>query len=98
MASDLHPPTSFSFDGNLPSKWALWKKPFEWYLKATKKNKEDEDVQVGVLITLLGHEGLRIYETFTWITAGDASKIAPVLAKFDAHFQPRKSQTNDTNF
>ena len=93
MASDLHPPASFSFDGDLPSKWALWKKQFEWYLKATKKNKEDEDVQVGVLITLLGHEGLRIYETFTWTTAGDASKIAPVLAKFDGHFQPRKSHT-----
>lgn len=48
---------------------------------------------MGVLITLLGHEGLRIYETFTWATAGDESKIAQFLAKFDAHFQPRKSQT-----
>ncbi|EFX72530.1 hypothetical protein DAPPUDRAFT_254351 [Daphnia pulex] len=60
---------------------------------ATKKNKDDEDVQVGVLLTLLGQEGLRIYETFTWTTAGDENKIAPVLVKFDGHFQPRKSQT-----
>lgn len=30
-----------------------------------------EDVQVGVFMTLLGHESLRIYETFTWTTAGD---------------------------
>jgi hypothetical protein len=93
MASELHPPSSFSFDGDLPSKWALWKKQFMWYLKATKKNKDDEDVQVGVLLTLLGQEGLRIYETFTWTTAGDENKIAPVLVKFDGHFQPRKSQT-----
>ena len=93
MASDLHPPSSFTFDGNLPSKWSLWKKQFEWYLKATRKNKDDKDVLVGVLLTLLGHEGLRIYETFAWTTAADAFKIAPVLVKFDTHFQPQKSQT-----
>ncbi len=93
MASELHPPPSFSFEGDLPSKWTLWKKQFVWYLKATKKNKDDEDVQVGVLLTLLGQEGLRIYETFTWTAAGDEDKINPVLAKFYAHFQPRKSQT-----
>ena len=58
-----------------------------------KKNKDDEDVQVGVLLTLLGHEGLRIYETFAWTTAADAFKIAPVLVKFDTYFQPQKSQT-----
>lgn len=93
MASELHPPSSFSFDDDLPSKWALWKKQFMWYLKATKKSKENEDVQVGVLLTFLGHEGFRIYETFTWTTAGYENKIAPVLIKFDDHFQPRKNQT-----
>jgi hypothetical protein len=42
------------------------------------------------LLTLLCHEGFRIYEKFTWIPAGNENKIAPVLAKSDAHFQPRK--------
>lgn len=48
---------------------------------------------MGVLLIFLGHEGLGIYEKFTWIPAGDENKIAPVLAKSDAHFQPRKSKT-----
>jgi hypothetical protein len=44
MASELHPPSSFSFDVDVPSKWALCKKQFMWYLKAKKKNKDDEEV------------------------------------------------------
>ncbi len=36
---DLHPPTSFSLNGDLPSKWVVWKKQFEWYLKATTKRR-----------------------------------------------------------
>ena len=62
-------------------------------MNATKKDKEDEIVQVGILITLLGPEGLRIYETFSWTAAGDENKIKKVLEKFDLHFQPRKSET-----
>ncbi len=38
--------------------WSTWKEQFDWYLKATKKDKEDQVVQVGILITLLGPEGL----------------------------------------
>ena len=72
------------------------KKQFNWYLLATKKSKEDENIQVAVLITLLGHEG-RIYETFTWTILSDvpedATKIKGVLAKFENHFEPSKSQT-----
>jgi hypothetical protein len=48
---------------------------------------------MGVLLTLLGHEGLRIYETFTWSPTGDSFKINPVLAKIETHFQSRKSKT-----
>ena len=93
MASELHPPSQFSFDGDVANKWSSWKKQFDWYLKVTKKDKEDEIVQVGILITLLGPEGLRIYETFSWTAAGDENKIKKVLEKFDLHFQPRKSET-----
>ena len=93
MASELQPPSQFSFDGDLAKNWSTWKKRFDWYLKATKKDNEAEIVQVGILITLLGEEGLRIYETFSFTAPGDEQKIKPVLEKFDLHFQPRKSQT-----
>ena len=54
---------------------------FSWYLKATLKDEKDEEVLVGVLLTLLGTERLKIYDTFTFNTGGDDKKIKPVLQK-----------------
>ncbi len=93
MASELRPPQQFEFVGDLANKWSTWKEQFSWYLKATKKDKEDQVVQVGILITLLGSEGLRIYKTFAWTDPDDATVLTEVIKKFDSHFQPRKSQT-----
>ena len=44
-------------------------------------SKKDEEVLVGVLLTLLGTERLKIYDTFTFNTGGDDKKIKPVLQK-----------------
>lgn len=52
----------------------------------------DEERLVGTLITLLGSEGLKIYDTFTFTVPADARKIEPVLDKFTAHFEPRRSE------
>lgn len=60
----LKPPASFNFeDGDPAAQWDAWKNQFLWFLKATKKGKEDEVVQVSVLITCLGIEGARIYDS-----------------------------------
>lgn len=91
MASSLKAPEPFIFTGELATQWSTWRRQFEWYLKATRKEEADEEVLVGVLITLLGAEGLKVYDTFVFATAGDANKIQPVLDKFTAHFEPRRS-------
>jgi hypothetical protein len=49
-------------------------------------------VIVGVLITLLGVEGPKIFDKFVFATAGDSMKIKPVLDKFGSPFEPRKSE------
>ena len=48
---------------------------------------------VAVLLTLLGVEGVKIYNTFTFATATDDKKIRPVLDKFKSHFEPRRSES-----
>ena len=47
---------------------------------------------MGVLLTLLGVEGLKIYHTFVSTPADDGKKIKPVLGKFTEHFEPRRSE------
>ncbi len=37
----------------------MWRRQFEFYILASRKAEKDEEVLVGVLITLLGVEGLK---------------------------------------
>lgn len=68
MSSSLRAPEPFSFTASdLASQWGVWRRQFEWYLIATRNGDEeevDEEMHVGMLITLLGSEGLKIYDTF----------------------------------
>lgn len=62
---------------------------------ATRKGEKDEDVLVGVLLTLLGRDGVKIYETFVFADALDAKKIKPVLDNFFDYFEPIKCEVFD---
>jgi hypothetical protein len=95
MASSLKAPEPFSFSAtDLAAQWSVWVRQFNWYIVATNPpaNAPDEEMLVGVLITLLGSEGMKIYDTFEFTPVTDARKIAPVLAKFTAHFEPCRSE------
>ena len=94
MSSSVKAPEPFSFGASdLAAQWDLWKRQFSWYLVASRSGLNvDEEQMVGTLITLLGSEGLKIYDTFTFTVATDARKIQPVLDKFTDHFEPRRSE------
>ena len=89
MSSSLKSPEPFSFAGSdLAAQWGVWRRQFKWYILATRKDEDDEEVLVGVLLTLLGVEGLKIYETFIFANPDHAKQIDKVLDKFDLHFEP----------
>ena len=59
---------------------------------ATELNKKPEPVQVATLLTVVGEEAREVFATFTdWAEEGDDAKITPVLEKFAAYCEPRKS-------
>ena len=61
-------------------------------LSGYSQRSKDKEEGIGTLITLLGSEGLKIYDTFVFAAATDAKKIQPVLDKFTDHFEPRRSE------
>jgi hypothetical protein len=96
MASSLKFPDPFNFTAsNLALEWRQWRKQFEWFILATRKGEKDEDVLVGVLLSLLGRDGVKIYETFVFADAADAKKIKPVLDEFSDYFEPIKCEVFD---
>ena len=55
MAVSLKFPDPFNFSAsNLALEWEEWRTQFEWFITATRKGEKDEDVLVGVLLSLLG--------------------------------------------
>ena len=90
--SSLKSPDEFDFGASdLATEFRQWRSRLEWYLLATRKKETDEEVKVGVILTLLGKEGVRIYETFSFAD-GDQKKVKPVLDAFEAFFKPLHSE------
>ena len=54
------------FSDNLSENWRRWAQRFNLYLTASGKVKEDEKMQVAILLHLLGEEGAEIFNNFTW--------------------------------
>lgn len=76
--------------GNLSENWKFWKQRFNTYLKATEICKKDESTKCAQLLTLIGDEGIRIYNTFTW-NPDEEETLESLQEKFDAHLNPKKN-------
>lgn len=68
----------------------MLRRQFEYYILATRKAEKDEEVLVGVLITLLGVKGLKIFDTFVFATAGDEKKTSQCRTSSKAILNPSK--------
>ena len=90
----MKPPGNFNPVGlEVATSWLKWSEQFEFYMKATEKDTKGSDVQVAILLTLLGAEAMDIYRSFDWVTAVDKDDIVIVKAKFKAYFTPRVNET-----
>lgn len=65
--------------------------PVDLYIKGTRK---EEEVIVGGLLSLLGREGIKIYDTLA-LSAANAKNIKSVLDALTEYFQPLKSEVFD---
>lgn len=62
MSSSLKAREPFSFSASdLATQWAVRRRQFQLFLVAARKEEHDGEVLVGVLLTLLGSEVLKIY-------------------------------------
>lgn len=84
----LDPPRNFSF---APKDWPSWKAHFERYRSASGLAKLSGVEQVNALIYIMGLKAEEISKAFVYTKPEDTQVYENVLAKFDAHFIPRKN-------
>ncbi len=88
MAIRLDPPRPFSF---VPKDWPSWKSHFERYRTASGLAKMGESEQINTLIYVMGIKAEEVSKAFVYAKETDAEKYNIVMAKFDAHFVPRRN-------
>ena len=99
---DARPPHSFNYEASdLKKEWTDWFQGFGFYLTASKKNNEKDEVKIAILLNQLGKRGIEIYNTLKddkeAALDGDVGKTT-VFAKYQEvvealseHFSPRRN-------
>ena len=70
---------------NAAEMWANWRQMWNHYALATGVFRQNEDIQVATLLTVIGMHVRKVYSTFQWTQAGDQNHIQIVLDKFEAY-------------
>lgn len=84
------PPCFDIYDCNAAESWKEWRSRWECYATAKELHKKDGEVQVSVLLTVIGAEAHKVFRTFQ-LTADQQRNVKVVLDTFERHCQPLKN-------
>ena len=86
---NLTTPKPLVVDDHLASNWKQWKKVWQRYEIATGIYKQENLVRVSTLLSVIGEEAVKAFDTFAWGEDQSENSISDVLAKFDEYCEPR---------
>ncbi|XP_072384499.1 uncharacterized protein [Diabrotica undecimpunctata] len=72
-------------DGNLAANWRRFSQKFNLYMDATDLEDKPEKKRLATFLSLLGDDGLELFNTFTFNVEGDDKKLQPVFDKFEEY-------------
>ena len=78
---------------NKKKAWNEFKQFWNNYEIATGLDKKESNVRVATLLTVIGKESVRIYNTFDWSDEDEKTKISKVLEKFENYCTPKRNLT-----
>jgi len=70
--------------------WHLWRQKFDNFMRASSYDQKPEKVQLSMLLSAIGDEALRVYNTWTFVD-DEQNKLAAVLTRFEEYCQPKKN-------
>lgn len=76
---------------DMSAEWKLWKQQYKLFEVASRLNSDSNEIRVATLLSTIGHEALRLYNSFPGVS--DAENCQSILDKFDRHFIPKVNLT-----
>ena len=93
--ANIPPLKPLVFDDNVATGWKTWKKAWNRIEIATGVYKQDGVVRVLTLLSIIGEDGVKTFDTFIWGEGESDENIEHVLRKFDEYCKPElKSSMN----
>ena len=77
--------------GNTGEEWKRFKQRFEIYKQASGASEKAEDLQVSLLLHVMGEEALDIFNSFTFANDNEKKDYNVVTEKFNQHFVPQQN-------
>ena len=87
--ANIPPPRPLVMDNNLSTNWKQWRKVWQRFEIATGTFKQEGLIRVATLLSVVGEDAAKVYDTFTWDDDQDEECIDDVLRQFDRYCQPR---------
>lgn len=82
MSDLIRPPTIIDFS-EVEQDWTKFHQKFEFFLMASAKQKLEDNVKIALLMTVLGDDGIKVYNTMP--DNGEKSKYVDVVKYFENH-------------
>ena len=79
----IKPPPPLSYEGNVAESWKEWRQLFELYLVATETDTKPDKTKIAMLLTSLGAESVRRFNSFEWSNTSDKEDYEKVIKKFE---------------
>lgn len=89
---EFRPPAKLTLDGNLSHAWNSFKQQFLIYMTASKKNVEEQKVQVAVFLNIIGEEAIELFNTFE-LSEAQKGNLDSIMQAFEDYCCPRKNET-----
>ena len=87
--ANIPPPRPLDMDDNLATNWKQWRKTWQRYEIATGIFKQEGLIRVATLLSVIGEQAAKVYDTFTWGDGQNEQCVTDVLAQFDRYCEPR---------
>ena len=90
--SNIPPPKPLNInDKSASSLWKSWRKTWTRFEIATGIDEAAEKKRVCTLLSVIGEDAVKVFETFQYAEGESDDKLADVLKKFEEHCNPRQN-------
>ena len=90
--SNIPPPKPLNInDKSVSILWKSWKKTWTRFEVATGIDETSDKKRVCTLLSVIGEDAVKVYDTFEYVDGESADSVEDVLTKFEEYCSPRKN-------